>query len=99
MGFAEKMIHVPESEIILSIGIQLDLETGLKIPKQRKLLSDYLQTAERELGSVKSYAAWVWGESIDNNTIRLNVVKQVLEATNISFPEDAVILDALEDYN
>ena len=98
MGFAEKMTHAPKSEIILSIGIQLNLETELELLQQRKLLAVYLQTSDKNLNEVKSYAAWVWGESVDNDAARLKIVKQILWANSISPPEDAAILDALEDH-
>ena len=98
MGFAEKMIHAPGPEIILSIGIQLGLEVELEIFAQRKLLFGYLKTAENELNSIKSMAGWVWGESIDNIEIRLDVIKQICKANGFPVPEDTEILGAIKDY-
>ena len=99
MRFAEKMTHAPDSGIILSIGIQLELETGLELLQQRKLLATYLQASEKNLNDVKSYIAWVWGESVDNDAIRLKIVKRVLGANDVPFPDDAIILNALKDHN
>ena len=73
----------------------LNIEVDLTITEQEKELRVSLLAIQKETASIHQSVQWIWGETMIDNNVRIQIIKNVLSNSGISPPDDLVILEHL----
>jgi len=82
----------PDSELLVACCNMLELDIDLNIYEQERMIRVALHQMQSEIKTIQQSIPWVWGESIVDNQMRVQIVKTVLRNSNIQPPDDAILI-------
>ena len=79
-------------ELLIACCNLLELDLDLPIFEQEKSMRIKTKKLHEELGSMQKSIPWVWAESIIDNNVRAQLMKQVLNNNGYDAPGDSELL-------
>ena len=79
-------------ELLIACCNLLELDLDLPIFEQEKSMRIKTKKLHEELGSMQKSIPWVWAESIIDNNVRAQLMKQVLNNNGYDAPADSELL-------
>ena len=95
LQIGEKLRQDESNCLLIAACNVLNIEVDLTITEQEKELRVSLLAIQKETASIHQSVQWIWGETMIDNNVRIQIIKNVLSNSGISPPDDLVILEHL----
>ena len=95
LQIGERLRQDETSGILIAACNVLNIEIDLAVAEQEKELRINLLAIQKETKAIHQSVQWIWGETIIDNNIRIQIIKNVLSNSGIAPPGDLKILEHL----
>lgn len=92
LQIASRLRNDTKPELLIACCNNLEITIDLNIYEQERMLRLSANSLKKELESMQSALPWLWAESIIDNNIRAQLMKQVLQNSGYNPPGDIELL-------
>lgn len=78
--------------LLVACTNKLDLTIDLNVYEQERMLRVAIQKVLKETKNIQQSVQWIWGESVVDTNIRVQILKNVLKANGIKPLDDGILI-------
>ena len=82
-------------DLLVACCNALEIDVDLNVFEQERILRVHLHRMKQEIKKIQQSVQWLWGESIVDNSVRAEIIKNVLQNSGIQPPDDLTIMEYL----
>lgn len=97
LKIASRLRNDTSSELLIACCNVLELEIDLAIFEQEKLMRISTKDFRSQVQNFQKTVPWLWAESIIDNNVRAQLMKQVLNNNGYNSPDDADLLRYIKE--
>lgn len=80
-------------DLLIACALLLEVKIDLNIYEQERKMRAAVTKFTKSLAQIHQSVSWIWGESIIDSSVRLQILKRVLVSSNIQLIDDKILLD------
>ena len=80
-------------DLLIACALLLEVKIDLNIYEQERKMRAAVTKFTKSLAQIHQSVSWIWGESIIDSNVRLQILKRVLVSSNIQLIDDKILLD------
>ncbi len=80
-------------DLLIACALLLEVKVDLNIFEQERKMRAAVTTFTKSITRIHQSVSWIWGESVVDSTVRLQVLKRVLVNSKINLIDDKILLD------
>jgi hypothetical protein len=92
---ANRLSEDDSPHLLVASANQINVDINVSVHEQERILRVSAEKFKKELLELQQGIPWVWGESFTNLTLRMQVIKLVMESSGLTPPPDNNILEYL----
>jgi hypothetical protein len=80
-------------DLLIACALLLEVKIDLNIYEQERKMRAAVTKFTKSIAQIHQSVSWIWGESIIDSNVRLQILKRVLVSSNIQLIDDKILLD------
>jgi len=80
-------------DLLIACALMLEVKIDLNVYEQERKMRAAVANFTKSIAQIQQSVPWIWGESIIDSNVRLEVLKRVLVNSNIHLIDDKILLD------